>query len=72
MTYSLIRTPLAALWPSRLRHQMLVLLVAVMLVAMCALYAVSSQRAADAAFQTSSQWAGALARTAAGAAAPCW
>ncbi|WP_293412173.1 PAS domain S-box protein [Piscinibacter sp.] len=70
MNYSLIRTPLAALWPSRLRHQMLVLLVAVMLVAMCALYAVSSQRAADAAFQTSSQWAGALARTAAGAAAP--
>ena len=70
MNYSLIRTPLAALLPSRLRHQMLVLLVAVMLVAMCALYAVSSQRAADAAFQTSSQWAGALARTAAGAAAP--
>ena len=61
---------LAALRPQRLRHQMLVLLIGGMLVSMATLYAVSSRRAADAALQTSSQWAGALARTAAGAAAP--
>lgn len=61
---------IAAAWPRRLRHQMLVLLAAVMLAAMAALYFVSSQRAAAVALQSSSQWAGALARTAAGAAAP--
>lgn len=61
---------LAAARPRRLRHQMLVLLAAVMLAAMAALYLVSSQRAAATALQSSSQWAGALARTAAGAAAP--
>ncbi|TXC67050.1 PAS domain S-box protein [Piscinibacter aquaticus] len=49
---------------------MLALLAAVMLAAMAALYFVSTQRAAAAALQSSSQWAGALARTAAGAAAP--
>ncbi len=52
-------------WPSRLRHQLLVLLAGVMLVAMAAMYAVSSRRVADSALQASAQWATALARTAA-------
>ncbi len=65
-----VRLALSRAWPRRLRHQLLVLLAAVMLVAMGALYVVSSQRAADAALQASAQWAGALARTAAGTAAP--
>lgn len=70
----MIDVPPRSLWrmlrPQRLRHQMLAMLVGGMLAAMLTLYAVSSRRAADAALQTSSQWAGALARTAAGAAAP--
>ncbi len=57
-------------WPSRLRHQLLVLLAGVMLVAMAAMYAVSSRRVADSALQASAQWATALARTAATNAAP--
>ena len=69
MTAFLRRLPLAA-WPRRLRHQLLVLLAGVMLVAMGALYALSSQRAADAGLQASTQWAVALARAAASATAP--
>ena len=60
----------ARAWLRRLRHQLLVLLAGVMLVAMGALYALSSQRAADAGLQASTQWAGGLARAAASATAP--
>ena len=38
MDLSPSRSPLAALWPRRLRHQMLVLLVAVMLVAIAVVF----------------------------------
>jgi PAS domain S-box-containing protein len=57
-------------WPRRLRHQMLMLLVLVMALAMVALYSVAARRAQDVAVRASQGWAEAVARTAASAGAP--
>jgi PAS domain S-box-containing protein len=61
--------PLLVRWPRRLRHQTLLLLVAITLPAMLALYQVSVHRQEAVAMASSRQWADALARSAASASA---
>ena len=53
--------------PQRLRHQMLLMLAAVMLLALAVLYEVSSWRLGSVAYDGARQWAESVARTAAGA-----
>jgi PAS domain S-box-containing protein len=54
-------------WPHRLRHQVLAMVVLIMGATMALLYAISTQRMADAAQDSSRHWAESVARTAASA-----
>jgi PAS domain S-box-containing protein len=54
-------------WPRRLRHQVLAMVVLIMGATMALLYAISTQRMADVAHDSSRDWAASVARTAASA-----
>jgi len=57
------------LWPRRLRHQVLLPMVMIMVATMALLYGISTQRLADVAIESSRDWAESVARTAASAGA---